>query len=227
MNFFDFIMNTGVSDAGFFYTDNPPVKGLNYGISVVIHLSEAVMDEIEDKPTFTYFKHYKTVNTFIDDVLLKIGFELENRGFKYYPVAASQSIPVNKTAYSSVFSHKEGARRAGLGYIGKSALFISKKYGTRVRLGTIFTDMPLEVKNSPVEDICKDCTICVKSCPAMAIQGVSYREGMQRSEIFDAEACSNFMKDNFMGIGRGSVCGVCVAVCPKSKIFQKNSLQNR
>ena len=35
---------------------------------------------------------------------------------------------------------------------------------------------------------------------------------------FDAEKCSRYMKEHFQDIGRGSVCGICIKVCPKNKL---------
>ena len=56
-----------------------------------------------------------------------------------------------------------------------------------------------------------------KNCGAMAIKNVNYCEGMTREDIFDAKACSDYMKDKFKHIGRGAVCGVCMKVCPKGR----------
>lgn len=56
----------------------------------------------------------------------------------------------------------------------------------------------------------------------MAIKNVAYCEGMRREDIFDARACSDYMKDKFKSIGRGAVCGVCMRVCPKGMGGIKN-----
>ena len=47
----------------------------------------------------------------------------------------------------------------------------------------------------------------------MAITGELWRPGDDRSVIVDAKACSDYMKKHFKDIGRGAVCGVCMAVC--------------
>ena len=41
------------------------------------------------------------------------------------------------------FPHKTAATRAGLGWIGKTALFVSPEFGPAVRLATVFTDLEL------------------------------------------------------------------------------------
>ena len=96
--------------------------------------------------------------------------------------------------YSGAFPHKTAAVRAGLGWIGRSALFVSPQFGPRVRLCTVLTDCPLPgAKTESSVSRCKTCNRCVKACPARAISGVEYRPGMSRAELFDPEACSRHM----------------------------------
>lgn len=199
-----------ISDVGFSYNEDSPFEGLCYAVTLVVRLSDAVVDEIEDEPTKTYFHHYRTVNAYIDRVAEKLVLLLNMKGFRAAAVPASQSV----SEYAGRFSHKKCAVKAGLGSIGKSALFISRKFGPRVRLGTVFTDASLPVEEHEYRDLCGGCDICTQSCGALAIRGVNYVPGMERSEIFDAHACSEYMKKEFQSIGRGAVCGVCMRVCP-------------
>jgi ferredoxin len=58
----------------------------------------------------------------------------------------------------------------GLGEIGWSKVFIHKKFGPRLRLGTILTDAELEP--DPLLEpgtLCSRCMRCVKDCPGGAI----------------------------------------------------------
>ena len=212
------ILSFGCHDVGFSFigeelaqktTGSPDFK---YAISIIVKLSDAVIDGITDEPTHVYFHHYRTVNALIDNIILKTGMEIEKLGGKYIPVAASQSI----SGYTGFFQHKTAARLAGLGGIGKSGLFISSEYGPRVRLGTLLTDLPLETGTPFNEDICGDCNVCVKLCPAMAISDSPF-DLNSPSDTLDRRACSEYMKKNFQHIGRGVVCGICVKNCPKGK----------
>lgn len=209
----DLLKSSGVYDVGFSMPPDAPA-GLPYAISIVAALSDAVIDEIQDTPTHTYFHHYRTVNAFIDRILLQAGMMLQQQGYRYIPIAASQTIySGNKRDHMGRYSHKKAAVLAGLGTIGKSTLFLHKELGPRVRLGTLFTDCPFPVNTLHVILSCKDCNMCVNACPANAITGLSWHEGIARSEMFDADACNNYMRDHFMKIGRGSVCGICMKVC--------------
>lgn len=212
----ELLLSNGVGDVGFAHIDNADTGDLKYCISIVVPLSHAIVNEITDQPTPTYFNHYRSVNAFIDRMLLQTGLLLASKGYSYITVAASQSMP--GTPYNGRYSHKEAARKAGLGGIGKNSLFIHKKYGTRVRLGTIFTDCPLECIGEMTENLCTGCDKCVKACPSGAIKGTMFIPGIEREEMFSPEACSQYMKKQFHHIGRGVVCGICMKVCPYNNV---------
>lgn len=212
----DKMLSMGAADVGFCHVDEG-VGGLNNAMSLVVKLSDAIIDEIVDKPTHTYFNHYRTVNFLIDQCLLQAGIILERNGCKYITVAASQSINDRGWLYKGRYSHKAIARQSGLGSIGNSCLFLHKDYGARVRLGTIFTDCAFENPQTLPPNPCTGCNICRDVCPAGAISGKSWQEGMAREEFFNPEKCSNYMKSRFKSIGRGAVCGLCIKYCPLNK----------
>jgi epoxyqueuosine reductase QueG len=204
---------SGFSNIGEFLPEQ--LKKYPFAITFGVRLSDAIIDEIDDKPTFTYFNHYRSVNALIDQISLRIVLAIGQQGFKAYSIAASQSIPTAAVPYSGVIPHKTGAVQAGLGWIGKNGLFIHKELGPRLRLGTVLTDMELPCENELLTSKCSTCNRCVNACPAMALSGNEWRLGVQRDYIVDARACSEYMNQKFKSIGRGSVCGICIKVCPQ------------
>ena len=56
------------------------LKYLKYAITIGIRLSDSIVNQIEDKPTFTYFHHYRTINAFIDNVTLKALLYIQSKG---------------------------------------------------------------------------------------------------------------------------------------------------
>jgi len=213
-----FILSLGASFVGFSdVKDSLPdnLKKYPYAITFGVRLSDAIIDEIEDKPTFTYFNHYRSVNTLIDQISLRTVLAIAQKGYNAYSIAASQSIPTSPVPYSGVFPHKTGAVLAGMGWIGKNGLFIHKDFGPRVRLGTVLTDFEFICENTPEESKCLDCNRCVTACPAFALTGDKWEMGMEREKLVDAKACSEYMNQKFKNIGRGSVCGICIKVCPQ------------
>lgn len=202
------------------------LQPLHHAVTVGIRLSDAIIDEISDKPTFTYFHHYRTVNSLLDQIALRGLLFLQQQGFLAVAVPASQTVHNQEESYSGIFPHKTAAVSAGLGRIGRNGLFIHELYGPRVRLATILTDMPVlhnpnsdsnrpdQSVNKPQHNSCENCNLCVKACPAIALTGKDWQEGMSREELVDAKACSDYMNQKFKQIGRGSVCGICIKVCP-------------
>lgn len=194
---------------------SPDFPQYGYAVTIARKLSDAVIKTIVDAPTMVYFQHYRATNARLDSIALDAVSFIEEKGFLALPVAASQSTPDKKEEYRGIFSHKTGAVLSGLGYVGKNGLLITEKYGSAVRLATVLTDMPLTPRRESLPCLCGDCEICKNACPAGAITGKIYISGAERSTIFDAKKCSEYMK-TFKDIGRGAVCGLCMAACPKN-----------
>ena len=213
----EYLINEGATDVGFCKIPDSDVPGCGYAVSICVRLSDTIIDEINGEPTHTYFNHYRTVNAFIDSLLLKAGLYLQKNGYRYLTVAASQSINKDGWNYKGRYSHKKAATLSGLGTIGRSSMFLHKEYGAKVRLGTVFTDCEFDVSDVKPISVCGFCRKCVEACPSGAILGGEWTIECQREDIFDPEKCSEYMKRTFKHIGRGAVCGICMSVCPYSK----------
>lgn len=212
-----YLLSQGASDVGFCKINDGDFGECRYAVSVAVRLSDAIVDEIGAEPTHTYFNHYRSVNAFIDSLLLKAGMFLQKNGYKYITVAASQSINKDGWNYMGRYSHKKVATLSGLGTIGKSSMFLHREFGPQVRLGTVFTNCEFDVGEVKPVSICGSCTLCVDACPSGAIKGHEWTIDCQREDMFDPEKCSTYMKQHFKHIGRGAVCGICMKVCPKGK----------
>ena len=216
-NIKDLALSLGADLVGFCKLSTPVAlcPNLPYGISVAVKLSDAVLQTIDSAPTFVYFQHYRTANALLDQIAFRVAREIEKLGFSAMPIASSQSQG-KENPYRGVIPHKTVASLSGLGFVGKSGLFLTESYGSKVRFATILTDMPVQAELPVIQNGCGDCTICAKACPAGAIFGEKPLTSGERN--IDPEKCSKYMKEHFQDIGRGSVCGVCIKVCPKNKL---------
>jgi len=176
---------------------------LPFAISVGFHLSNAILEEIEDKPTPLYFQHYQRVNILLDTVGLIVTSAIQDLGYQAAAIPASQILDwKNQKAH---LSHKHVARAAGLGWIGRNNLLVSERFGSRVRLLTILTNLPLAI-SSPSSKDCGSCRACLSVCPASAIS--------ERQEDFDHLRCYEQLKVFSKTLHFShNICGICVKAC--------------
>ena len=193
---------TGPAEEGFLLA--PRLRG-RFPRAVVLgkKLVDGVLEEIEDRPTHLYFHHYRQVNAFLDRGALLAAAKIEAMGFEALPIAASQIIDwKNQRAH---VSHKALGRLAGLGWVGRNNLLVNPELGSRHRLVSVLTDMPLAA-DGPAGGSCGECRACVAVCPAGAIS--------ERPEDFDHRRCYEKL-DEFRRshIVSQHICGVCVKAC--------------
>lgn len=106
------------------------------------------------------------------------------------------------------------AHDAGLGELSRMGYLISLKFGARIRLGAVTTDLPL-IHDRPkvfgVQDFCAICLKCARNCPSAAIPhgGKTITRGVGKWQL-NAEKCTRYWRV------AGTDCGLCMKVCPFS-----------
>lgn len=153
------------------------------------------------------------MNAGLDRAALIIAKKVQRAGFRAYPIPASQAV--NERRLEGAVSHKLAANLAGHGWIGKSCLLITPRYGPRVRLATILTDAPLETGES-MGNGCGECRECVDICPPKAFTGVPFDPSQPRDVRFRAHLCRDYTRRRAQQLGEG-ICGLCVYACPHGK----------
>lgn len=108
------------------------------------------------------------------------------------------------------------AERAGIGWSGKNCSIITPEFGSYVYLGEIMTNIPF-APDTPMEDECGDCNLCINVCPTGAIVAPGQLNS-QRCIAFLTQT-KGFLPDEFRSkIGnRLYGCDTCQTVCPKNK----------
>ena len=193
------------------------LAGYTRAISVAVRLADGVIDPIEDCPTPLYQQHYLKVNALLDDIAVRVAQLLQQEGAKALPIPASQLL--DKTEWFSYISHKAVALAAGIGWQGKSLLVVHPRYGPRIRLVTILTDLSLTA-DKPRKNLCGKCTKCTESCPAQAIKNVNTDYHYEsRDEALYFERCVSKVSQEFTALPfiDSPICGVCIRACPKGQ----------
>jgi len=145
--------------------------------------------------------------------------------FKYFEaakVAVLVARYINRLGYEAR-AHVDGNYRvlcgpiavdAGLGELGRLGLLMTPKFGPRLRLAVVTTNLPL-VQDEPVhfgvQDFCEFCKKCAENCPSGSIDAgkKALHNGVEKWQS-DQESCYRFWRL------AGSDCSVCVRVCPYS-----------
>ena len=177
-------------------------------ISILMRLDPLVVRGLRHGPTQDYQQEYLRVNVALDDATETLVDVLKVHGNTAERVQAT----MDGANGDRPFPHKTAATQAGLGWIGKTALFVSPEFGPAVRLATVFTDLELPAGEPVVQSLCGGCRDCVDACPAGCGRDVLWQPGMARELLFDAGACRHHMS-LFTGVD-AEICGICIAACP-------------
>jgi epoxyqueuosine reductase QueG len=175
-----------------------------------------------DYPLFDLALEYQRVNE-----ILRQAFEATTRFIQaagYRAIAMDDHfIAYDRPSLAAQLTHKICATRAGLGWIGKSGLLVTKEFGPAVRLTTLLTDAPLQPDQPVNESACGPCTVCTKACPVEAIKGNLWQLNVPRQELLDPHACQAYKLRVAANTGwTNPRCGRCVAVCPRTRRYVKN-----
>jgi len=189
--------------------DHEPYPG---AISWAIPMSPDIMAGLKNGPTQAYANAYANVNIHITEIASSLSKAIAQKKFRAYPLAASDRT--DRVNIRGDFPHKTAATLSGVGWVGRHCQLVTRPFGPWVRLGTVFTDMPLVYGTPFNRGYCGTCRACVDACPAGALTGKSWKPGIKREEILDAAVCDRWKKEHYMQFHNGHNCGICSSVCP-------------
>lgn len=228
------LLNEGASLVGFANLRSIPPEGrqsLDYAISIGVALNPAIIRRVELKGPTREYSYEKVRASSFANYLCEFGAKLlMDRGYKAVPLLADDYKNVDQQTVSAPFQHKMAATRAGLGWIGKSALLVTEEHGPALRISTILTNAVLEC-GTPVEvSKCGECQECTNACPAKAINGNLWDIAKSKEDIFKGRNhlinlmnCGRyyFKTNEMLGIEapEARVCGICIAACPKTRHY--------
>lgn len=136
----------------------------------------------------------------------------------FFQQISNQITPIEGRCFvdSAPVLERSWAREAGLGWIGKNSLLLTKT-GSYFFIGVLIVDAKFDY-DTPMENHCGNCRICLDACPTQAIVSsgvvdsnrcISYQTIENKGEIPDTIAES--MNGRIFG------CDICQEVCPWNK----------
>ena len=141
--------------------------------------------------------------------------ELENKIVDEYGSDVFSPTHQHLFCDSAPILERRWAQLAGIGAIGKNRQLISPVLGSYIHLGILLiNDEADEYSEAFEDDLCEDCSLCLKACPTGAL----------RAEPFDARKCVSYLtierKENLPEKYEKAVenvlygCDKCADVCP-------------
>jgi epoxyqueuosine reductase len=194
-------------------------------VAFAVALNPAILATITEGPTKEYYAEYRRVNDLLGALSQKTAAWLRGEGFQAVDSPATvKALDINKLC--TPLPHKTAAHLAGLGWIGKSALLVTREFGSGVRLNRVLTDAPLSAAQPDLRSRCGACSACVEACPGTAPNGKGWESGQPREHYFDAVKCQTTARR--LALARTGVeaafCGICIAACPWTKQYIRQRL---
>jgi hypothetical protein len=150
LELYDLLLGKGASLCGFAGLERIVEGELQYGVSVAVRLPVPVLQSIAEGPSRIYFDAYHEINDQLDS-LVTLGAEyLQSKGYRAH--AKTRANVQEHPGYRTDLPHKTVATRAGLGWIGKSALLVTREFGPAVRISSLLTDAPLTL-GEPINEL--------------------------------------------------------------------------
>nr|WPM93796.1 reductive dehalogenase [uncultured prokaryote] len=183
--------------------------------NAIVMIVEMDPSGINCAPTFLEFASAGLGYSKMSVLIASMAQFIRNLGYKALPCA-------NDTALSVPL-----AIDAGLGALGRIGVLITKKFGPRIRICKVLTNMPLRQDAPDIDFIekvnqkCRNCRKCAEACeygaidnekePSYAIKSTSNNAGVKKWYV-DVEKC-------YQGwVEYSSDCALCVKACPYSNI---------
>lgn len=156
---------------------------------------------------FSVYTRGEDYHKVVKSYLTKICDYIESLGGKAISLVDSNTLPERYIAYL-----------AGIGFIGKNNMIITKRYGSFIFLGEIVTDLEIDCEDlRKFEEVnafkeCADCRVCYDKCPTKAIN----------SKRKNCNICVSYLtqkkelEDKYIKLLNGRVfgCDSCQNECP-------------
>ena len=222
----EYLLENGAVEVGYAdITGFSPKKGLDNGVVFYITYPKEIIRNMQNAPTQEYVDELVSLNTRLDELGMKCEKFLIDNGYDAYAQTKKRLGTDFGENNGFELPHKTIATRAGLGWIGKSALFTTTKFGSALRLSSVLTNAPLDLGTPILKSKCGKCTDCMEACPGGAISGKEWNYKLKRNDFYDDKKCEKYaLIVSYENLGKeDTVCGKCIYACPHTQKYIKKS----
>ena len=213
----DHLIKEGISKVGYTNVNVDEFSNLNYGISLVLRLPKEAIEALLNDEFKKYWKIFHQQIDTLTEIALNTEKLIKDNGYDAFALTMQRN-ECDMEKLLSKLPYKTLATSSGLGWVGRSALFVCEEYGSAVALSAILTDMPLKIAKPITDSYCDDCEECQKACPVDAINPTKWNARLNRSDIIDIDVCSQYVIDQFKsGLG----CSKCLCNCRLTQEYFK------
>lgn len=178
---------------------------------------------IESTPSINYQEMYNASNSLLDHIGFRLSIWLNDRGHAsiFMPRDGYGNLEILLSKPPGCFSHLYAGKYSGMGTIAYSHNLVTREYGPRVRLVSVFTDLKIPGEPVITEEICTKCDVCRKLCPSQAF---TTRPDRLIADL-DVDACTRYHQ--VLRAESRWPCGVCAKVCPVGadrKLYESSNI---
>ena len=180
-------------------SSNSPNAAIIFGIALSKDfVNDAINGQCPDHDHFADIEHRTDQHADeITDFIINMGFQ----AYSMSENALRRTLSYDETRHISFLPHKTIACLAGIGWIGKNDLLITKNFGCALSICTVLTDMLLPTEQTTqMLSQCGLCSKCKSICPTNSIHGVEWKLGIQREDLLNVFQCKTCLK--------------CMTICP-------------
>jgi len=175
--------------------------------SVIVFAKPMSRTAYEAKSLAPYTLMRNQVLARLDEIAVGLALELEAAGARALPIPSAEPYEFWNTEArqgKGILSLKHAAQGAGLGTIGKNTLLLNPRFGNRLWLGAVLTDLELEPDPVLEPQCLESCTLCLDACPQGALDGTTLVQKRCRAHSFVSSEGGGWFYN----------CCRCLQVCP-------------
>lgn len=188
-------------------------RGYRNAILIGLLLSPQYIHRLRKSSTIDYSEFFEKEQR-VDILAERLAAHLTRRGYLSYAQSERnlrKHKEFNEHEKRSLLPHKTIGVMAGIGWIGRDDLLVTREYGSAVCMCTVLTNAPILARNKPImESRCGSCMRCKEVCPTDAIIG---RRWSMRTD-----------RDQLLRIDRCECCLKCLANCPWTLSYAREKI---